>query len=418
MSIEDFQLIDNIEIDNSIIKRDFTKIYHQQGAQLNDPDQNIEFIFGENGNYHQVGNGYLEFTITLRNNGGNFADANEIRLVNNAFAYCFKNASISTTSGSEIEINKYPGVISTIMRVLTSKDGDIISYFDKIDETQINNTSLKNRLINNHTVAANKGKITDQLPLEHIFGFCKTFKKVTKGLGFHISFKTADLQDLIFTTIATNINIEINSLYLFVPTFIPSAETQVMFNDSIKNSFNISFDSWTTDRKIVNTDLEYQLDIGSSANINSPKYLIVAHQTAARSGASNKANNISIFDNLDIRKYFVEIDGIRYPKDSVHVNYTENDYLDQYRDIKLFYKEYLGEELMNPFIKYDDVKNTYPIQVIDLRFQVDHINPKKIQLFEEYRANPNNARLFLILIRHREIKMVSDGNKITEIKVI
>ena len=121
-----------------------------------------------------------------------------------------------------------------------------------------------------------------------------------------------------------------------------------MFNDSIKNSFTLSFDSWTTDRKIVNTGLEYQVDIGSSANINSPKYLIVSHQTAARSGASNKANNISIFDNLDVRKYFVEIDGVRYPKDSVDVNYTENDYLDQYRDIKLFYKEYLGEELMNP----------------------------------------------------------------------
>ena len=147
MSIEDFQLIDNIEIDNSIIKRDFTKIYHQQGAQLNDPDQNIEFIFGENNNYHQVGNSYLEFTITLRNNGGNFADADEIRLVNNAFAYCFKNATISTTSGSEIEINKYPGVISTIMRVLTSKDGDIISYFDKINETDIDDTTLKQRLI-------------------------------------------------------------------------------------------------------------------------------------------------------------------------------------------------------------------------------------------------------------------------------
>ena len=32
---------------------------------------------------------------------------------------------------------------------------------------------------------------------------------------------------------------------------------------------------------------------------------------------------------------------------------------------------------MIPFIKYADVKNRYPIQVIDLRFQVDHINPKK-----------------------------------------
>ena len=63
-------------------------------------------------------------------------------------------------------------------------------------------------------------------------------------------------------------------------------------------------------------------------------------------------------------------------------------------------------------------KNSYPIQVIDLRFQVDQINPKKIQLFQEYRADPANARLFLILIRHGRIKNVSDGNKITEIKVI
>ena len=48
-------------------------------------------------------------------------NADVIRLVNNAFAYTFKHASISTTSGSEIEINKYVGQVSTIMKVLTSK---------------------------------------------------------------------------------------------------------------------------------------------------------------------------------------------------------------------------------------------------------------------------------------------------------
>ena len=208
-----------------------------------------------------------------------------------------------------------------MMRVLTSKDGDIISYFDKINEPDVNNTTLKQRLINNHTVAANKGKLTGQLPLEHIFGFCKTFKKVTKNLGFHISFKTADLQDLLFTTIATDINVTINSLYLFVPTFIPDAQTQLMFNDSIKIVLHFHLILGLQIEKLLILDLEYQVDIGSSANINSPKYLIVSHQTAARSGTSNKANNISIFDNLDVRKYFVEIDGVRYPKDSVHVNY-------------------------------------------------------------------------------------------------
>ena len=84
MSLEDFELIDNIEIDNSIIKRDYSKIYHQQDAVLNDPDQNIEFIFGENNNYHQVGNSYLQYDITVRKGDNtNFADGDVIRLVNN-----------------------------------------------------------------------------------------------------------------------------------------------------------------------------------------------------------------------------------------------------------------------------------------------------------------------------------------------
>ena len=56
MSFEDFQLLDDTQIDTSIIKRDWTKIYHQQGAQLNQPYQTVDFIFGENNNNHQVGN--------------------------------------------------------------------------------------------------------------------------------------------------------------------------------------------------------------------------------------------------------------------------------------------------------------------------------------------------------------------------
>ena len=114
----------------------------------------------------------------------------------------------------------------------------------------------------------------------------------------------------------------------------------------------------------------------------------------------------------------MEIDGVRCPRDGVSIEYSSNDYIDQYRDLKLFYKENVGEKVFNPFISYTDMKNKYPIQVIDLRFQIDHINPKKIQLFEEYRVATNNARFYLVLIRHWEIKMISDGNKITEVNII
>ena len=300
-------------------------------------------------------------------------------MVNNAFAYCFEEATLSTTGGMDLEVNKYVGPVSTIMRLLTSKDGDLSSYFDKNGESVLDNkNTLKRILINNHHEEVNKSKIKGQLALEHIFGFCKTFKKITKNLGFHLTFKMNDLQDIIFTTIADDINVTINSLYLYVPNLIPSTSTQVMFNESIMNNYTITFDSWYTERKISNDGRELQVDIGSAQHINSPKYLMSAFQTNART-TPNKASNPEIFDNNHVTKHFVEIDGVRYPKDGVLTNFHENSYLDQYRDLKLFYKEYVGEELLQLYISYPDMNYFYPIQITDLRHQVDHISPKKIQ---------------------------------------
>ena len=45
-------------------------------------------------------------------------------------------------------------------------------------------------------------------------------------------------------------------------------------------------------------------------------------------------------------------------------------------------------------------------------------NLKKIELFQEDGTGLDNARLFLILIRHRKIEFISDGIKLIEGKVI
>ena len=437
MSAEDFQLIDDSKIDDSIIKRDFIKIYHQSGANVDAENSQIKFYFGENHNFIQVGNGYLEFDIRIRTAAGrNFSiDANPdppgvdiIRLVNNAFAYTIHDARISSSAGVEIEQNKYVGPISTIMRLVTQKEGDLSTYFDIIDESEgeMNNTTLKKILIDNHT-EANRGLIRGHLPLEYIFGFCRSFKKITKGLGFELDLRTSNRKEgILYTTLGDNdVNVTINSISLFIPQIIPSPETQVIFNEAISQTFTLSYESWTTDRKPVDTAREFQVDISSASNINSPLYLIAAHQKTQRPDPANPANNLpnnrfnnSIFDGVEVRKYYSEIDGVRYPKNPVMVNFAENNYLEQYRDLKFFYKEYVGEPMLNPIISYDKMKKYYPIQIIDLRFQVDHISPKKIRLFEEYENNPVNTDLYVILIKHREIKMISDGNKIISVEVV
>ena len=64
------------------------------------------------------------------------------------------------------------------------------------------------------------------------------------------------------------------------------------------------------------------------------------------------------------------------------------------------------------------METKYPVEKIDLRHQSDHITPKRILQFQENDANPDNAKLYVILIRRREIEMISDGNKLIEVKVI
>ena len=315
------------------------------------------------------------------------------------------------------------------MKVVSNKDEDLLSQFGNINENdiplierladlppQIRSTPHQKMLFDNHT-DPNKCKIKGYLYLESIFGFCKTFKKVTKNLGFHLLFKTANLQDIIYISMADDINVTINSFYLYVPNLIPSVETQLLFNESTQNNYKISFDEWYTERRII-SDLLIRHDIGSAKNVIQPKCLFCAHQMNLRTRTLDKKILIAIFDNMDIRKYYVEIDEQRYPRDSVLRNYEKNDYIQQYKDLKLFYREYIGEPILNPFTSYTDMKTKYPIEIIDLRHQSDHMTPKKIQLFYEYGTDPDNARLFLILIRRREIELRSDGNKLIEVKVI
>ena len=64
------------------------------------------------------------------------------------------------------------------------------------------------------------------------------------------------------------------------------------------------------------------------------------------------------------------------------------------------------------------MKTFYLIQVTGQRFQINFITPKKVGLFEEYENAPANTKLYVILIKQKETKMVSDGYEVTGIEPI
>ena len=84
----------------------------------------------------------------------------------------------------------------------------------------------------------------------------------------------------------------------------------------------------------------------------------------------------------------------------------------------MFFKESIGEPIINSLISYPDMKAKYPIRIIDLRHQLDQITSRNIQLFQEYGTDPDNARMFLIMISRREIELISNGNELLEVENI
>ena len=146
------------------------------------------------------------------------------------------------------------------MKVISNRDDDLLSQFGNIKENdipllsritdlppQIRDTPHQKMLKDNHT-DANKGNTKGFLYREYVFGFCNTFKKVTKNLGFHLMLKTNDLQDIMNTSMEDDKNVTINNLYLFIPNLIPSVEIQLMFNEATQNKYKISYNDYYTER--------------------------------------------------------------------------------------------------------------------------------------------------------------------------
>ena len=107
--------------------------------------------------------------------------------------------------------------------------------------------------------------------------------------------------------------------------------------------------------------MENQVVIGSAQKFVSPKCSFLAHETASRRGVPKKTRNMAIFNSLNVRKKFVDIHGLKFARDGVIIDYTSIGHLDENRDVKLIYKENVGEELPSPFITYTDAKKVYTI---------------------------------------------------------
>ena len=56
-------------------------------------------------------------------------------------------------------------------------------------------------------------------------------------------------------------------------------------------------------------------------------------------------------------------------------------------------------------------------KITHLGFQIGHVNPKKIGIFEEHVDATIHTFLYVLLLKNSENKLISDGNKFSRVKL-
>ena len=90
-----------------------------------------------------------------------------------------------------------------------------------------------------------------------------------------------------------DVNVTINCVNFYISTIILSPKSQKTINKAVTKCYTLPFESWTTDRRPVNTGAKIQLDVGSSSTINAPLYLIATHQKIQHTDPADPDRNLS-----------------------------------------------------------------------------------------------------------------------------
>ena len=166
--------------DDSIKKTNIREYSPHTGTNLNDAYSDIHIEIQNQDQFLLPGDSYIyiEARLTPKSGAESFGDDDDIGLINNGVMYLFDRIGYKVNE-KEIEGYSYPGVATTIKGILTyPKYYPQGSQFAWLQDRGKSFTNVGNK---ERRKLMRDGHFSVAIPLSHIFGFCKYYKKVTYG---------------------------------------------------------------------------------------------------------------------------------------------------------------------------------------------------------------------------------------------
>ena len=174
--------------------------------------------------------------------------------------------------------------------------------------------------------------------------------------------------------------IKIRDISWCIPSTDPSNDNILIIQKGLnkKNNIDFSFNRRKTFYKNVSNATNFLFDLGMESGMERSQYIKIGFEN---NNFIDKTQESRTFDVMNVNECYCKIGSEFYPEDIMNIIYGTNNYIEAFKEIVNFNKDYNGlPHNIKPYINHRTFKSSYRIYVFDTRFQNDHIGPQPIQL--------------------------------------
>ena len=327
-------------------------------------------------------NSYLDlnFEVIKKADDCRLGNGNDIRLVNLGSIALFSNFKLQLSSGKHLEDISHAHLVSLMYKLITSSKNidDLSIGFDR------SRARRQDEMTDNKRV---KGKFHVRIMLNDIFGFAEHQEKITYGLGYKLTL-TRNKNEAVIEKVAgiADARIKINHILWFVPHYIPSMQQQAIMSKQILNKTptELRYVERSVSMKQVNNQNVWNFELGSQETMNVPLWIIIGFQQQNTQDSQNLNNDT--FCRLPVVSAQCVTGTEKYPDAGILLNFDDDDFAQDYHQIKEAVKASTKDDILQPYISEEDFRTSnvgaadvgYNMYVFDVRYQKNYIASQPI----------------------------------------
>ena len=389
----------------------------------------FEFIHKDVDQYINFSRGYLEIRGKLVDaNGANIADGRTITVQN---AFFFERCQLNCDNQLIEEVQNANHAQHILSLTNMSKDfhdtaGQNMLY---ARDTEVSGVATNSGFLTRGAFTNNSNVFTAYIPLSSMFGFCRDYDKVTRGLKMGIVLhKNTDVQNLHKANGVADGQLFIQELKLWVPTVKPDLRSQQRLENAVANGY-VQKMNWRAincykSPNFAMTNINWRITTSLQKPVG--MYLAFHKTTRVQRNAANDANvnvvsntqeyNHSAFDPCEITELKVMVNNVSYPREPVEMDFTANN-LNVGRAFQnlLSSKNKFNNTDDSLLINLNEFKDFNSIHYIDLSNVEDGVYNMNSSADIEVRikkANADDVRCIAVILSENEAVAHSNGTSV------